>query len=38
SYWLVLAPSIAILIVVFGLNILGDGLRDAIDPKLKGER
>lgn len=38
SYWLVLSPSIAILIVVFGLNILGDGLRDAIDPKLKGER
>lgn len=38
SYWLVLAPSFAILIVVFGLNILGDGLRDAIDPKLKGEQ
>jgi peptide/nickel transport system permease protein len=38
SYWLVLAPSIAILVVVFALNILGDGLRDAIDPKLKGER
>lgn len=38
SYWLVLSPSIAILVVVFGLNILGDGLRDAIDPKLKGER
>ncbi|MCA3594833.1 MAG: ABC transporter permease [Methylobacterium sp.] len=38
SYWLVLAPSIAILLVVFALNILGDGLRDAIDPKLKGER
>jgi peptide/nickel transport system permease protein len=38
SYWLVLAPSLAILIIVFALNILGDGLRDAIDPKLKGER
>ena len=38
SYWLVLAPSIAILVVVFALNILGDGLRDAIDPKLKGEQ
>jgi peptide/nickel transport system permease protein len=38
SYWLVLAPSIAILVVVFALNILGDGLRDAIDPKLRGER
>jgi peptide/nickel transport system permease protein len=38
SYWLVLAPSFAILIVVFALQILGDGLRDAIDPKLKGEQ
>ncbi|MBY0611184.1 MAG: ABC transporter permease [Beijerinckiaceae bacterium] len=37
SSWLVLAPSAAILIVVFALNLLGDGLRDAIDPKLKGE-
>lgn len=38
SWWLVLSPSLAILIVVFALNVLGDGLRDAIDPKLKGER
>ena len=37
SYALALAPSIAILVVIFALNLLGDGLRDAIDPKLKGE-
>jgi peptide/nickel transport system permease protein len=37
SYWLALAPGMAILIVIFALNLLGDGLRDAIDPKLKGE-
>jgi peptide/nickel transport system permease protein len=37
SYTLALAPSIVILIVIFALNLLGDGLRDAIDPKLKGE-
>jgi peptide/nickel transport system permease protein len=37
SYWLALVPSVAILIVIFALNLLGDGLRDAIDPKLKGE-
>lgn len=37
SYWLVVAPGTAILVVVFALNLLGDGLRDAIDPKLKGE-
>ncbi len=37
SYWLAMAPGIAILVVVFALNLLGDGLRDAVDPKLKGE-
>jgi peptide/nickel transport system permease protein len=37
SYSLALVPSIAILVVIFALNLLGDGLRDAIDPKLKGE-
>lgn len=37
TYWLAVCPSIAILIVVLGLNLLGDGLRDAVDPRLKGE-
>jgi peptide/nickel transport system permease protein len=33
--WLSVFPGLAILIVVFALNMLGDGLRDAIDPKLR---
>lgn len=33
--YLVLFPGLAIMITVFALNILGDGLRDAMDPKLK---
>ena len=37
SFWLAVFPSIAILLVVFSLNLLGDGLRDAIDPRLRGE-
>jgi peptide/nickel transport system permease protein len=37
SPWLAVMPSLAIVIVVFALNLLGDGLRDAIDPKLKNE-
>lgn len=37
SVWLAIVPSVAILLVVFALNLLGDGLRDAIDPKLKNE-
>jgi ABC-type dipeptide/oligopeptide/nickel transport system permease subunit len=31
-----LAPGVAILLVVFGFNMLGDGLRDALDPRLRG--
>jgi peptide/nickel transport system permease protein len=31
-----LAPGIAIMLLVFGFNMLGDGIRDAIDPKLRG--
>jgi peptide/nickel transport system permease protein len=37
SAWLAIVPSLAILIVVFSVNLLGDGLRDAIDPKLRNE-
>ena len=33
--WLILAPGMAILIIVMAFNFLGDGLRDAIDPYLK---
>lgn len=37
NMWLSIFPSIAILLVVFSLNLLGDGLRDAIDPKTKSD-
>jgi len=30
------APGLAIMIVVFGFNMMGDGLRDSLDPKLRG--
>ena len=36
GYWpLTVFPGLAIALVVFGLNMLGDGLRDALDPRLK---
>ena len=35
--WLAIFPSLAILIVMFGLNMLGDGLRDTSDPRLRHE-
>jgi peptide/nickel transport system permease protein len=30
------APGVAIMLVVFAFNMVGDGLRDALDPKLRG--
>ena len=35
AWWVVTFPGLAILITVLGFNLLGDGLRDALDPKLK---
>jgi len=34
--WLSLAPGMAIVILVFGFNMVGDGIRDALDPKMRG--
>jgi len=36
--YLALFPGMAIVITVLGLNLLGDGLRDVLDPKLRRER
>ena len=36
AWWMALFPGLAIMITVLGLNLFGDGLRDALDPKLKG--
>jgi peptide/nickel transport system permease protein len=35
--WLAIFPGVAILLLVLGLNMVGDGLRDATDPKLRNE-
>jgi peptide/nickel transport system permease protein len=35
AWWLSLYPGLAILITVLGYNLLGEGIRDAIDPRLK---
>ena len=37
SPWLAVFPSLAILVIMLGLNMLGDGLRDATDPRLRHE-
>lgn len=36
--WLALAPGLAIFATVLGLNLMGDGLRDALDPKQRAAR
>jgi len=35
AWWVVTLPGLAILITVVAFNLMGDGLRDALDPKLK---
>ena len=35
AWWVVTFPGVAILLTVLALNLMGDGLRDALDPKLK---
>jgi peptide/nickel transport system permease protein len=37
AWWAVLFPGLAIMLSVLGFNLLGDGLRDALDPKLLTE-
>jgi len=34
--WVAIFPGVAISLAVFGFNLLGDSLRDALDPKLRG--
>jgi len=35
AWWVVTLPGLAILVTVLSINLMGDGLRDALDPKLK---
>jgi peptide/nickel transport system permease protein len=35
SVWMGIFPGLAIMLTVMGFNFLGDGLRDALDPRLK---
>jgi peptide/nickel transport system permease protein len=36
NHWLSTIPGVVIVLLVLGLNVLGDGLRDVLDPRLKG--
>ena len=34
--WMIIAPTVALAFVVFGVNMFGDALRDVLDPRLRG--
>lgn len=34
--WMVIFPGLALSLAVFSINVLGDGLRDALDPRMRG--
>jgi dipeptide transport system permease protein len=38
AWWVVTLPGLAILVTVLAVNVVGDGLRDALDPKLRFSR
>jgi len=38
NHWISTIPGITIVLLVLGLNLLGDGLRDILDPRLRRER
>jgi peptide/nickel transport system permease protein len=38
AWWYALAPGLAIFFVVMGFNLLGDSLRDLLDPRLRRGR
>jgi peptide/nickel transport system permease protein len=35
AWWMAVYPGLCIVITVFGFNILGDSLRDVLDPRLR---
>ncbi len=38
AQWAVIAPGVAIALAVYGANLFGDGMRDVLDPRLRGSR
>jgi peptide/nickel transport system permease protein len=38
AWWYAMAPGLAIFLTVMGFNLLGDGLRDVLDPRLRRSR
>jgi peptide/nickel transport system permease protein len=37
AWWVIIPPGVAIMLTVLGFNLLGDGLRDALDPRIRSD-
>jgi peptide/nickel transport system permease protein len=37
AWWVMFFPGLGITLAALGLNLLGDGLRDVLDPRLKAQ-
>jgi peptide/nickel transport system permease protein len=35
AWWIVTLPGVAIMLTILSINLLGDGLRDALDPRVR---
>jgi ABC-type dipeptide/oligopeptide/nickel transport system permease subunit len=35
--WLVISPGLCIILIIISFNVVGDSLRDALDPRLRGK-
>jgi ABC-type dipeptide/oligopeptide/nickel transport system permease subunit len=36
--WISTFPGVVMVLAILGFNLLGDGLRDVLDPRMKGQR
>ena len=38
AWWLGVFPGLAIFLAVYGINMMGDAMRDLLDPRLRGSQ
>ena len=38
GWWLSVFPGVAIMVTVLAINLIGDGLRDVLDPRMRADR
>ncbi len=38
NWWVAVFPGLAIFLAVYGINMMGDAMRDLLDPRLRGSQ